>query len=56
MDRHITRRYGLSPNEVRAAVIAYLKTINVPYPDDDDFELKIIDGGLVLHWSEDIAT
>lgn len=54
MDRTIHRRYGLTPTEVRAAIVDYIKSIDLPYPVSSDFNLTVAEsGGVVIYWTED---
>lgn len=51
----IHRRYGFAPNEVRQAMIEYLRTRDIPAPPAADFTLNIVAGpGVVIEWTEEI--
>jgi hypothetical protein len=54
MERNIKRRYGWNATDMRNVVIAYLKTVDLPYPKDlSATKWSMTDQGAMLEWTED---
>lgn len=55
MDRTVTRKYALSPQEVRDAILDRLGQQDVPTPRDyDDVEFSMSDQGVTIKWTDTI--